>query len=77
MPNPDFAGTVPRMRCETCRSWARVMGLTKGQCKANVHAEASGSTYNTPSTSIAVSFYTTDLSCCSSWSIKDPEPTDE
>ena len=66
MPNPEFAGNVPRMRCETCKSWSALGETRFGFCTAAV--------FNDPvqplTTAQATQSYmvrTTDLTVCSNW----------
>lgn len=60
MANPDFTGTVPRMRCETCRHWGRVHEATAfGACRRwSLSAEVP---------------LTTDLTVCSNWTRKSDD----
>lgn len=59
MPNPDFTGTVSRMRCETCKHWKWDPSLPKAgfvswaHC---LHPDRSG-----------IMTVTTDLTVCSNW----------
>lgn len=64
MPNPDFAGSVPRMRCETCKHWRRwshpMRVQTIGWCVMSYF----------PDNGAPPPFqcgFTTDLTVCSSW----------
>ena len=76
MPNPDFTGSVPRMRCETCEHWERVgAGMTRGLCRANTVYNTAPHTVvlpmNSPQSVVADVFHTTDLTVCSNWKKKE------
>lgn len=63
MPNPDFTGTVPRMRCETCEFWKWDQKVPRPD-----HLSFAWCTHPTV---IVVPFCTTDLSVCSNWKKKE------
>lgn len=66
MPNPDFTGTVPRMRCETCKHWRRSRGVF-GVCMWS-----DGGTNDARTVIITTAMMrTTDLTVCSDWSKSD------
>ena len=67
MPNPNFTGTVPRMRCETCKHWARYATTTMGHCRAFPVRLAANPMV------AGIEVPTTDLSVCSNWTAKEPE----
>ena len=64
MPNPDFTGSVPHRRCETCVHWERFAdGVTFGSC-----SKAAYSLIEEQVTITSINpMPTTDLSVCSSW----------
>lgn len=59
MPNPDFTGTVPRMRCETCKYWERHSGsnVRIGRCLISARLVEA----------VCIVLDTTDLTVCSNW----------
>lgn len=61
MPNPDFTGSVPRMRCETCQHWFKQGTARVGQCTQAASAIACGRPNVTPVV------LTADLAVCSDW----------
>lgn len=71
MPNPDFTGTVPRMRCETCKHWDRWVSQRWGLCTA------SGTVLQSQDTgeimTMVSNVTTTDLTVCSDWTAKDTQ----
>lgn len=68
MPNPDFEGSVPRMRCETCEHWERWFDDEPfGVCGRSRVALTNG----TVTEILRNAFPTTDLTVCSNWKKKD------
>lgn len=68
MPNPDFTGTVPRMRCETCKHWSRYSSdLPFGACAVS----GSFVTHGNLTAASRWPITTTDLTVCSNWSKND------
>lgn len=65
MPNPEFTGTVPHRRCETCLYWVRSdvgNGLhVWGECRYGLNVVNGTSGRNT-----------TDLAVCSNWEVLHP-----
>lgn len=62
MPNPNFTGTVPHRRCETCKLWLRIgnSGAAAGHCSLAANAS-----------SLYGPLVTLDLSVCSNWTGKE------
>lgn len=63
MPNPNFTGSVPHRRCETCKHWRR-LGSTScalGECEHPVQCVQ------------GMMRVLTDLSVCSNWEQKEGE----
>lgn len=74
MPNPDFTGTVPSRRCETCKSWNRMLFDGKpsqlGVCL--FYPVGVPVSFEMPNTiGVASVAPMTDLSVCSNWSRKE------
>ena len=67
MPNPDFEGTVPRMRCETCKHWHPLIAVDghpgAGACSKFADHDLQR---------LGQSIITLDLSVCSNWQSKAP-----
>ena len=76
MPNPDFTGNVPHKRCDTCKSWNRVIAGAAdthfGQCEwvPNEHLRTDRQPIGYPG---HLSVTTTDLTVCSNWTAKTAE----
>lgn len=66
MPNPDFTGTVPSRRCETCEFWC---GFTS--VDGHVGAGTCQQKNNQDRRYAPILTVTTDLSVCSNWSRKE------
>jgi len=66
MPNPDFTGTVPARRCETCKSWHAWPTKRWGSCDASSYHM----TCNNTTASMVSLAVTTDLTVCSDWTCK-------
>lgn len=61
MPNPDFEGTVPSRRCETCKWWDWLPKSAFGLCRNYEHRMPASQT-------AAIQHpVTTDLTVCSNW----------
>ena len=68
MPNPEFAGNVPRMRCETCKNWGRQeLRPTFGTCMASLVQMKSVTDPTMAPIEVADMQVTTDLTVCSNW----------
>ena len=67
MPNPDFTGSVPHRRCETCKYWHQSkLRSVRGLCNLGAYG------LSTADSDVNViletqAFYTTDLTVCSNW----------
>lgn len=71
MPNPNFTGTVPKRRCETCQHWTHFPSTRKGSCRVNDHHVAVQSAQFAELTVARVAeLFTTDLTVCSDWTRK-------
>lgn len=65
MANPEFHGSVPHRRCETCEHWMRVLPAAfVGGCHNEDNLE---NLYPQPKRVVA---FTTDLAVCSGWKPK-------
>lgn len=65
MPNPEFEGTVPRMRCETCKHWH-----PHSDVDGHPGAGACGKRANQDRRYMPQTIITLDLSVCSNWQAK-------